>query len=306
MQRILRFGLRSILPSRATAAVPQATATAAKKSKAVVPPARSSSTAQLLTQIPSDVFKNEIVASLLAAEDFIHVKSALKAPETKEWGASIFSDPAVWAKLKENEKTQDVFRHLIRGEQAEVKAILDEAKRKGPRELLKLLTTKLNITDHAKRKFDEITLFQLSLWYLNRHMWRMLLGFFKAEDLEEKDEEERKDIQRELRAAAYEQYREHRSGKLRYTQKNGEYYQFEGKEPGSEFKSLSNPSAQAWIRLSQQVSMKASSSSSCTAMTEARNYRGIKVDCAWDKICGYLTLVDSSAFLTNSPSSLNS
>jgi hypothetical protein len=59
-------------------------------------------------------------------------------------------------------------------------------------------------------------------------MWRMLLDFFKAEDLKDKEK------QSELREAAYHQYRHHRSGKMQYTQEHGEHYDFEGKEPGKE------------------------------------------------------------------------
>jgi len=170
-----------------------------------------------MARIPDSVFLG-ILAPMVELKE---VKNISLASRTQ---TVLFRDPHQRRSMKENEKIhRPLFRHLARGEQAEVKVILDAAKNRGPEELIKLLTMKHTITDHAKRQFDNITLFQLALWYLDRHMWRMLLTYFKDEAVREA-----------LRGEAYRQYTQHQSGLTQYAKEHGQYYHFEGKKPGQE------------------------------------------------------------------------
>jgi len=170
-----------------------------------------------MARIPASVFQG-ILAPMVELKEVKYFSLASRTQTV------LFRDPHLRRSMNENEKIhRPLFRHLARGEQAEVKVILDTAKNRGPDELIKLLTMKHTITDHAKRQFDNITLFQLALWYLDRHMWRMLLTYFKDEAVREA-----------LRGEAYRQYTQHQSGLTQYAKEHGQYYQFEGKEPGRE------------------------------------------------------------------------
>ena len=160
-----------------------------------------------LAKMPDDVSKH-VFASMLELKDVTTVALVSTAQ------AVLFQNPFVRKTMKENEKIHPLFTHLARGEQDQVRDILEEAKNRDPNELKRLLTAKHTLTDHAGRQFDNITLFQLSLWYLDRHMWRMLLPY----------------LQTHLPGEAAQQFEEHDEGRTHYFRDQGRHYYFKGKD----------------------------------------------------------------------------
>ena len=120
------------------------------------------------------------VSSARAAETLSNKRQALPAKEgsdpfTPEYHdkATFFQALAQVGRWSQNRVIDRLISHVARGEQQQAQALLaahpDLAQGKG------------SGTEHSGRQWQGITAFQLAVWSLDWHMWRMIKGFMTDE-----------------------------------------------------------------------------------------------------------------------------